>query len=128
TEVDGGLCLAGADENAAITGLEREDVPWLDQVVRLRLRACQHPDRACPVGRADPRGHTLARIDAHRECCPEPRLIARDHLRQIELLQTFGGHGYAYDAARIFADERDVLGARQLGSHREVALVLPILV
>src|SRR5207249_2645897 len=48
--------------------------------------------------------------------------------RQLELLEPLAGHRHADDAARVFADERDHLGRAGLRSHREVTLVLAVLV
>ncbi len=127
-EIDRGLGLARAHEHASVARLEREDVARFHEVVRLRLRIGEHLDRASAVGRADAGGHALARVDAHRERGPQACLVARDHLREVELLKTFGDHRYTDHAARVFADERDVLRTRELRRHREVALVLTVLV
>src|SRR5439155_2484466 len=66
-EIDGGLGLPGAYEDASVTRLKREDVPGLHDVVRFRFGIGQHLDGLRAVGGADPRRNTLARVDAHGE-------------------------------------------------------------
>ena len=127
-EVHRRLGLARADEHAALARAQGEDVAGLDEIGRPALRVGEELDRPRPVGRADAGRDALARVDAHRERGPEPRLVARDHLRKIELLEALGRHRDADDAARVLADERDVVGVGELRGEREVALVLPVLV
>ena len=80
-EVDGGLGLPGAYEDAPVTRLERKNVPGLHDIVRFRFGIGQHLDGLRAVGGADPRRNTLARVDAHGESGAEPCFVARDHLR-----------------------------------------------
>src|SRR5437660_1572547 len=127
-EIDRGLGLPGAYEDASVTRLEREDVPGLHDVVRFRFWIGQYLDGLRAVGGADPRRDTLARVDAHGESGAEPCFVARDHLRELELLQSLDGHGHADHAARVLADERDCLRSYELRGHREIAFVLAVLV
>ena len=127
-EIDRGLGLAGADEDATLPRAEREDVPRLHEIRGAGRRIREEPDGPRAVGRADAGRDPLARVDAHREGRAETRLVPRDHLGQVQLLEPGRSHRDADDTARVFADEADVVRAAVLRRHHEVALVLPVLV
>ena len=127
-EVDGRLGLSRADQHAALASAEREDVPRLHEVGRPRRRVREDVNGARAIGRADAGRDALAGVDADRERGPETGLVPRDHLREVELLHPLRRHRHADDAARVLADERDVLRPAALRRHDEVALVLALLV
>src|SRR5207302_569278 len=119
---------AGSSARPARARAELADVPGLHQVGGPGVRVGQDVDRARAIRRADPRRHALARVDGHRERGPEARLVAGDHLREVELLEPLGRHRHADHPARVGADERDVVRVAELRGEGEVAFVLAVLV
>ena len=127
-EVDRRLGLTGALQDAAVLRLQREDVARLDQVPRLGVRIDRHLDRPRPVGGRDPGGDALASLDGDREGGLERRLVLGGHQVEAELLAALVGQREADQAAAVLRHEVDGLGRRELRRHRQVALVLPVLV
>ena len=126
-EVHAGLGLAGALEHAAVLGLQREDVPRLDEVLGTRARVDRHLDRVRAVVRRDPRGDPLARLDGDGERGLERRLVLRGHQVEAELVAALAGEREADQPAPVGGHEVDRVRRAELRGHREVALVLAVL-
>ena len=127
-EVDRRLGLAGALEHAAGLGLEREDVAGLDEVARPRGGVDRDLDRARAVGGGDAGGDALAGLDRDGERRLERRLVLGRHQVEPELVAALGRQRQADQPAAVLGHEVDRLGRDELGRHREVALVLAVLV
>ncbi len=127
-EVDAGLGLPDALQHAAGLGLEREHVAGLDELPRARVGIDRHLDRARPVGGRDPGADAGASLDRDRERGLEGRLVLGRHQVEAELVAALGGQGEADQPAPLLAHEVDRLGGDELGGHRQVALVLTVLV
>ena len=88
-------------------------------------------DRVRAVGGADAGGDAVARLDADTvNAVPSggpPRLARRLH-RQLERVDLLLGEREADEAAAVLGHEVDRLGRDHLGGHRQIALVLAVLV
>src|SRR5215210_2715030 len=127
-EVDGGLGLAGALQDAAGLRPQGEYVSWHHQV----LRACRlvHGDPAGvgPIGGGDACCDALLRLDGGRERGAHPRGVVGDHLRYVEAIHDLLGHRQADQTTTVGGHEVDVICGYELGGHRKVTLVLTVLV
>ena len=85
-------------------------------------------DRARAVVRGDAGRDALARLDRDREGGLERRLVLRRHQVEAELVAAVRREREADQPAPLLGHEVDRLGRRELGGHREVALVLAVLV
>ena len=127
-EVDRRLGLAGALEHAAGLGLQREDVAGLDEVARPRGGVDRDLDGARAVGGRDAGGDAVARLDRDREGRLERRLVLGRHQVEPELVAALRRQRQADQPAAVGRHEVDRLGRDELRRHREVALVLAVLV
>jgi hypothetical protein len=120
--------VAGARQHAAGLGDQREDMPGLAQVGRLRIRPHGRTHGVGAVVRGNAGGDAFRRFDADGEVGVELRGVVLDHRRQAELRATFARQRQADQAARMRDHEVDVGRLHQLGGHDQVALVLAVLV
>jgi len=129
-EIDRAFGLTGAHEHAAGARAERKDMAGRDELLGPAVGARRDADGVRAIGGADPGGDARARLDAHREGGAERRTGApgRGHHRQIEPGDGVFGERQADEAAPMRGHEVDGLGRDELRRHREVALVLAILV
>ncbi|GAA3308165.1 hypothetical protein GCM10020295_69330 [Streptomyces cinereospinus] len=129
-EVDRGLGVAVAGEDAAGPGAQREDVAGADEVGGLGGAAREQLERGRPVGRGDAGGHPVGGGGVHRdgERGAHRLGVVLDHLRQPQPVQFLALHRGADQAAALAHHEGDDLGGRLLGGDDEVALVLAVLV
>ena len=127
-EVDRALRLAGAHQNAALPGAQREHVPRADQIARLGVGRHRHLDRAGSIRGGDPGGDAGGRLDRHGEGGAERRGVLLDHQRQAQLADPVLGQGEADQPAAVRGHEVDGLGSHLLRGHHQIALVLPSLV
>ena len=127
-QIDRALGLTRADEHAAAPRAQREDVPGDDQIVGPRVARDRDADRLGPLARRDAGGRPVARVDAHREGGVVAGLVVGRHHRQPELRDALLGDRQADEPAPLPRHEVDRLGGDQIGGHRQVALVLAILV
>ena len=129
-QVDRGLGLAGAREDAAGLRAQREHVARPGEVPGLGRRVDRREHGARPVGGRDAGGDALARLDRHAEGGPEAGvvLLVAHHQRDAQLVEPLAGHRQADEAAPVARHEVDRLGRDLLGGDRQVALVLAVLV
>ena len=102
--------------------------PGLHQRLRRRAGVDRDLDRVGAVGGGDPGGDALARLDRDRERGLQRRLVLRRHQVEPELVAALAGERQADQAAPLLGHEVDRLRGRELGRHRQVALVLARLV
>ena len=100
-QVDRGLGVTGADEDAAIAGAEREVGPRPGEVARGRLRVGQRPDRGGAVGGGDAGGDAGRRVDRDGVGGAHALAVLRGHQRNLEAVQVLAAHRDADDAAGV---------------------------
>ncbi|ESQ02624.1 GTP cyclohydrolase/3,4-dihydroxy-2-butanone 4-phosphate synthase bi-functional protein [Streptomyces sp. PVA_94-07] len=129
-EVDGGLGVAGPDQDSAGLGAQREDVAGADQVAGGGRRVGEQPQGGGAVGGGDAGGDAVGGAAVDRD--GEGRLhglgVGGDHLRQVEPVQVRSFQGRADQSAALAHHEGDDLGGGLLGGDDEVTLVLAVLV
>ena len=122
-EIDGGFGVARALENASFFGLEREDVPRLDESLRGGLRIDQNADRRGAVCGADAGGDPRCGIDGDGEGGFLALAVFQHHALEAELLGAVVGDRRADEAARVHHHEIDGFRGDFLGGQNEIALV-----
>jgi hypothetical protein len=127
-QVDRALGVAGADQDAAGLGAQREDVAGADDVGGAEVLVAGDADGLGAVGRGDAGGDAAAGLDRDGEGGAHVAGVGGDHHRQAQLGDPLGGEGEADEAATLAAHEVDLLGGAGLGGDDEVALVLAVLV
>ena len=126
-QVDRGLGVPAPFEHAALTGAEREDVTGPDELVGVR-RGVEEPAHGVgPVGGADPAAG-LPVVDRDRERRVAAGGSGRHHRWDVEPVQVLGRGGHAHEPARPAEHEVDRFRRDPLRRHREVTLVLAVLV
>ena len=126
-DVDSGLGVAGADQNAPVLGHQREDVSGRDDVLDALGRVDGDGDGVSAVMGGDAGGDPFARLDRHREGGAVARLVVAGHRRQPQLARPLGGDRQADQSAGVLGHEIDLFGRRELRRDDYVALVLTIL-
>src|SRR5450759_4394433 len=127
-EVDAGLRLPRALEHAAGARHEGEHVSRLHERLGPGLWIDGHLDGVCAVGGGDACGDALARLDRDGERRLQARLVVGRHRRQIQLRAALRRERQADEATAFLGHEVDACGGGELRGHREVALVLAVLV
>ena len=127
-EVNGGLGVSGAAEDAALLRLEREDVAGTDEIARLGEGIGEDLNGAGPVGGADPGGDAVGGIDRDGEIGAVRFGVPSHHEGQAEALGGFLGDGGADETASMGGHEVDRLGGDLGGGADEVALVFAVFV
>ena len=102
--------------------------PGIDQIVGAGAARDGDADRLGPLARRDAGGRPVAGVDADRERRVVARLVVGRHHRQPELGHALLGERQADEAPPLAGHEVDRLGGDQIGRHRQIALVLAILV
>src|SRR5690606_29614179 len=105
-----------------------EDVAGPDQVVGLRRRVGQRPDRVGPVGGGDPGGDAVPRVHADRVRGAHALGVLRRHEGDLQAVEVGAVHRDADDAAGVTDREGQQLRGRLRGGEDDVALVLAVLV
>src|SRR3990170_4793648 len=129
-EVDRGLGLAGAHQDAPLAGTQGVDVAGHDHIRRSRGGTGQYLDGARPVGGGDAGGNAVAGVHGDSEGGAELRLVQvlSDHHGNAQGIQALAGHGGADDAAGVLEHEGDGLRRDELSRDTQVALVLAVFV
>jgi len=121
------LTEAGAHQDAALLGAQRENVARLHQVVRRRTLVHGHLDGARAVGRGNAGRHALGRFDRHREIGAERSTVLRGHHRQGQRVAALLGQRQANQAARMADHEIDRFRCDEVGGKHQVAFVFTVL-
>ena len=127
-EVDGGFGLAGADEDAAAAGAEREDVAGTNEVGGCGAGIDGDLDGASAIGGGDSCRHAFAGFDRLREGGAEAGGVLLRHWRQAQVVGALLSEGKADEAAAVASHEVDGLGGDVVGGQGEIALVLAVLI
>ena len=127
-EIDGGLGLAGADQDAAAARAQREDVAGTGEVGRGGAGIDGGADGAGAVGGRDAGGDALASFDGLSERGAEARGVLLRHGEEAQIVGALLSEGEADEAAAVAGHEVDGLGGDVLGGQGKVALVLAVLV
>ena len=124
-QIAAGLGVPGADEYAAFSRHEGEDVPRLDDVFRLGMAGHRRAHGLRPVVRRDAGGHPARRFDRGGEGGFVGRAVVLHHEFEAELLAALFRERQADEAAAVFGHEVDRLGGDAFGREHEIALVFP---
>ena len=127
-EVDGGLRLAGALQDAARLRAQRKHVARAAQVRGLGLRVDGRQNGRGAVGGGDAGRRPPARLDRDRERRAEVGRVLLDHRRQLEGVAPLLGQGEADQPAPLARHEVDRLRRDLFGGDDEIAFVLAVLV
>ena len=127
-EVDGGLGLAGADEDAAAAGAEGKDVAGAGEVGGGGFGIDGDADGVGAIGGGDAGGDAFARLDGLSEGGAEAGGVLLRHGEEAQVVGALLGEGEADEAAAIAGHEVDGFGSDVLGGEGEVAFVLAIFV
>ena len=127
-QIDAGLGVACAPENASFGTLQGEDMARLTEIARVGLGAGQNLDRGGSVLGADAGGRAVGGVDRDGEVGGVEFAVVGDHPLEAEMLGPLLGHRNADQATAILRHEVHRMGGHFGGGHDEVSLVLPILV
>lgn len=123
-QVDGGLGVAGAAEDATLHGLEGEDVAGLDEGVGTGFGVGEELDGEGAVGGGNAGGDASGGIDGNGEGGAVALAVAAGHGGEVEGFDALGGDGGADEAAALGGHEGDHLGGDEGGGADEVSFVL----
>ena len=127
-EVDARFGLAGADENAAVAGAQREHVARAGEILRASLGIDRGEDGDGAVGSADAGGDADLRVDGFGEGRAVDARVDQRHEREMEFIAALLGEGEADQAAAKLGHEIDGFGGDFFGGHGEVAFVFAVFV
>src|SRR6266478_3794262 len=127
-EVHARFGLAGADEDAALAGAQREDVARTSEILRLGLGINGGEDGDGAVGGADAGGDAKACVHRFRKRGTVDGSVDRRHEREVELIAALLGEGEADEAAAVLSHKVDGVRGDFFGGHGEVAFVFAVLV
>src|SRR5215469_3897189 len=129
-QVHGALGLARPTQHAAVPGAQGEDVSGAHEVLGFRVVRDRALDRGGTVRGRDPCRDPLPGLDRHGEggAIGGVVVVVRHHHAEAELAQPLLGQREADEPAPEACHEVDGFGARELGGHAQVALVLTVLV
>lgn len=127
-EVDGGLGLSGADEDAALAGAEGEDVAGTGEVLGGCGGVDGDADGVGAVMGADAGGDAFAGLDTLSEGSAEAGGVLLDHGVEAEVVGALLGEGEADESSAEAGHEVDGLGGDEFGGEGEVAFVFAVLV
>ena len=127
-DIDRGFGVAGADEDAAGPGDQREDMAGRDDRFGAVGGVDGDGDGARAVGGADAGGDSLAGLDRDGEGGLHAAAVGAGHRLEAELVGALLGQREADQAAAVAGHEVDRVGRRHLRRDDQVALILAILV
>ena len=129
-KIDGSLGVAGALENAATAGAQREDVAGPPKVSGSCGGMESDLDGAGAVLGGNAGGNPVlwTGIDADGEGGLVAVGIGTDHQRKIKDIETLTLHGNADETAGLGSHEVDLEGCGELGSADDVAFILAVLI
>ncbi len=127
-QVDGRLGLPDSLERPPRPGLEREHVTRLHELTRAGLGVDGDLNGAGPIRRGNTGADSRTRLDRDGKGRLERGLVLGRHQVETELVAALGRQRQADQAAALLGHEVDRLRSDELGGHRQIALVLPILV
>ncbi len=123
-DVDRGLGVAGADQDSAGPGDEREDMAGRDDRIGAVGGIDRDGDGARPVGGADPGRNAFLGFDRHGEGGLVAAAVGAGHRLEPELVGAVLAEREADQAAPVPGHEIDRVGRRHLRGNDEIALIL----
>ena len=128
--VDRGLGVSGPAQDAAVEGLQREDVARARQIVGPAFRTDEHLDRLGAVRRGNARRGTIHGIDGYGEARAVQRRIDlfADHGGHLQFFQAFARGRKADQSTAVPGHEIDGRRCRSFGGHDEIAFVFAVFV
>ena len=128
-EVDSGLGMAGAHQDAAVACPEGVDMAWAAKVLGAGGGVGQSADGRGAVVHRDACGAAVEQVvDSNGEGGSQQRGVVVDLHIELQLVAALLGDGGAEDTAAVFEHKVDVFGGDFLGGHDKVALVLTVFV
>ena len=125
-EVDCGLRVPAALEDAPSSRAQREDVARPAKVLRCRRRVRQRAHRGGAIRGGDARGHAHLQVHGDGEGRALGVLVHRHHGPQLERVQSRARERDAHDAGRVPHHKRHRLRGRALRREDQIALVLTV--
>ena len=125
-EIDAGLGVSGAPQDAPGFCAQWKDVAGLDEVVRRGFGVGENADGFRAVVRADAGRDIFRGIDGDGEVGAVAFAILEHHALEAELLRAFIRDGRADESASVRGHEVHRVRRNFFGGHHEVALVLAI--
>ncbi len=127
-EIDRGLGLAGADEDAATTGAQRENVAGAGEIGGGGLGIDGGADRVGAVGGRDAGGDTFAGLDGLSKSSAKARGVLLRHGKEAQVVGSLLSKGQTDKAAAVAGHEVDGFGGNKLRGKCEIALIFAVLV
>jgi len=127
-QIDGTFRLAGPDQNSALFGPNRKDMPRTHQIFRLCTLGDGGANGRGAVVSGDARCNPLLGLNGHGEGRPETGTVVPSHGHQPEAVGMFLRKGKADQTPAVHRHEIDGFGGDELGGHAQVALVFSVLV
>jgi len=127
-KVDAGFGLAGADEDAAIAGAERENVTGAGKILGASLLVDGGEDGNGAVGGADAGGDADAAVNGFGEGGTVDAGIDGRHEWEVEFFTALLGEREADEAAAELGHKVDGFGSNFLGGQGKVAFVFAVFV
>ena len=127
-EIDGGFRLSCADQDASLSGAQREDVAGTDEIVGGGSRRDGGADGVSSVGGGDAGGDAFAGLYGFGECSSEAGGVLLGHGEEAQVVGALLGKGETDESAAVASHEIDGFGCNVLGGQREVALVFAVLI
>jgi len=127
-QINGGLGLPGANENAAVAGAQGKHVARASEILRASLGIDSGENGDGAIGGADAGGDAELGVDGFAEGGAVHRGIDRRHKGKIKLVATLFGERQADQSAAKFRHEVDGFRSDFFGSEGKIAFVLAVFV
>ncbi len=128
SEIDGGLRLAGADQDASLSGAQGKDVPRADEIVGRGARRDGGADGVGAVGCGDAGGDTLTGFDGFSKGSTEARGVLLGHREEAQVVGAFLSEGEADEAAAVAGHEVDGFRSDVVCGEGQIAFVFAIFI
>jgi hypothetical protein len=125
-KIDGGLGVTSTAKNPAGLGLERENMPGLDEIGGLCLGIREQADRGGTVFHADACGYAFGGIHRNGEIGFKKFAVLGNHSLEAEAGSALLGDGRADETSAELCHEIDGCRRDLGGGHDEIALVLAV--
>ena len=125
-QIDGAFGLAGADQDAAAAGTQRENMARPRQVLGLGVVRNRHPNGMGAVGGADAGADALGRIDADGERRAEASGVFQRLRIQAQRVASLRRQRQTDQAPAEFRHEVDQLRRNLFGRADQIPLIFPV--
>jgi len=127
-QVDHGLGLSGAHQDAAFARTQRKYVTGAGEILRAGAGIDGDADGAGAVGGRDTGGDAFRGFNRLAKGGAKTRGVARRHHGQVQGVADLGAEGKADQAAGVLGHRVDDIGRDHFGRDGEIAFVLAVLV